>query len=255
MEAAVTAVLAAQGLSVVAGRRAILEDVSLELLPDEILVVAGPSGGGKTTLLRALAGLAAPARGEVRIRGALASSPGRVLLPPERRGIAMVFQDLALWPHLTVHGNLAFGLAARGVPRAERAPRIAEALDRVGLAGKSANYPGRLSGGERQRVALARALVLEPAAVLLDEPLASLDVALKGELLELLRRLLGERRTPAIYVTHDPAEAFALADRIALVEDGRLTHVGNPATLARQADTAFGRLFGASRPPPAPRGE
>ncbi|MBI5485823.1 MAG: ABC transporter ATP-binding protein [Deltaproteobacteria bacterium] len=245
-----TAVLAVQGLSVVAGRQAILEDVSLELREGEILVVAGPSGGGKTTLLRTLAGLVAPTAGEVRVGGVLASAARRVIVPPERRRIAMVFQDLALWPHLTVHGNLAFGLAAQGVARGERARRIAEVLDWVGLAGKAARYPGQLSGGERQRVALARALVLEPVALLLDEPLTSLDVAIKSELLDLLRGLLRTRRVPTLYVSHEPREASALADRLVLLEAGRVSYSGELATLAHEAKTTFGRLFAASFPAP-----
>ncbi|MCU0662675.1 MAG: ATP-binding cassette domain-containing protein [Myxococcota bacterium] len=190
-----TAVLAVDRLSIISGPQAILDDISLELQENETVVLAGPSGGGKTTLLRALLGLVAPTRGDVRVRGALASTAGHVIVPPERRRIAMVFQDLALWPHLSVRGNLSFGLTAQDVPRAKRLQLIEAALSSVGLDDKAARYPGQLSGGERQRVALARALVLEPVALLLDEPLASLDVALKVELLSLLRDLVRARRS------------------------------------------------------------
>lgn len=151
----------------------------------------------------------------------------------------MVFQDLALWPHLTVRDNLAFGLDAQRVPPAERDRRIAAMLARVGLASQSTAYPGRLSGGERQRVAIARALVQGPAAVLFDEPLTNLDIALKRDLLQLVHALLRERGTAAVYVTHDPMEARALGDRVAIIEGGRLVQVGTVDELERAPETPF----------------
>ena len=220
-----------------------LDGVRLSVAAGEVIAVAGPSGAGKTTLLRVLLGLSAPLAGAVRIEGRTVSEGGRVLVPPEDRRLSMVFQDLALWPHLTVHGNLAFGLEARGVPRPEREQKIHGALALVGLAGHARRTPGELSGGERQRVALARALVQEPAAILFDEPLSNLDVALKREILGLLRALLGERRLPAIFVTHDPREAAALAARVAILERGRIVQVGTADELLASPATAFTRAF------------
>jgi ABC-type Fe3+/spermidine/putrescine transport system ATPase subunit len=154
------------------------------------------------------------------------SRDGKILVSPEDRRLAVVFQDLALWPHLTVRGNLEFGLKAHGVQKETRDARIANWLGRLGLGAEKDRYPGSLSGGERQRVAIARAMVLDPVAVLFDEPLASLDVVLKRELLEVLRGILREARTTAVYVTHDPREAAALADRMAVLEGGRIVQSG-----------------------------
>jgi iron(III) transport system ATP-binding protein len=222
----VSAAIRLDGVTAVRAGREVLRDVSLHVAAGEALAILGASGSGKTTLLRVVAGLLVPAAGTVRVGEAVAAEGGRLLLPPEERGLAMVFQDLALWPHLTVHGNLAFGLAARGVARAERDRRIAAMLGRVGLAGKERRHPGELSGGERQRVAIARALVLEPRAVLLDEPLSNLDVGLRSELLALFRELLREGSTTALHVTHEPREARALGDRVAVLDEGRVVHVG-----------------------------
>lgn len=158
----------------------------------------------------------------------------------------MVFQDLALWPHLTVHGNLSFGLEARRVPRAERESRIDAMLSHVGLARKAKRYPGELSGGEKQRVAIARALVLDPMAVLLDEPLANLDVVLKEDLLGTFRLLLRERQMTAVYVTHDPAEAAALGHRVAILESGRIRQVGTVEELRANPESDFVRKLIAS---------
>jgi iron(III) transport system ATP-binding protein len=236
------------GITVVQGAARVLDDVSLAVLAGEIVVLSGPSGAGKTTLLRVLAGLAAPAAGTVRLRGRAVSADRRTIIAPEERNLAMVFQDLALWPHLTVQGNLAFALESRGIERDLRESRIHDALSHVGLADHLRRYPGELSGGERQRVAIARALVQEPQAVLFDEPLSNLDVVLKRELTELFRRLLRERRMPALYVTHDPREAAALADRVAILEGGRIVQVGTMAELAASPATAFVRAFAEATP-------
>ena len=236
-----SAAIQLEGVTVLRGGRTVLADVSLRVPAGETLSVLGSSGSGKTTLLRVVAGLVTPQLGAVRIGEALASESGRIVLAPEEREIAMVFQDLALWPHLTVRGNLAFGLDARKVPRAERDARVAAMLSRVGLTGQERRHPGELSGGERQRVAIARALVLEPRAVLLDEPLSNLDVGLKQELLELFRELLRERGTTALYVTHDPREAQALAGRAAVLDGGRIVHVGPLEGLRGRPDLPFAR--------------
>lgn len=233
--------IALERVSVRLGAAEVLSDLSLEVGEGEVLSILGPSGSGKTTVLRLVLGFVAPHRGVVRLRGEPVSANGRIARAPEERNLAVIFQDLALWPHLTVHGNLAFGLQAKHVARAERAARIAAMLERVGLAAKARAYPADLSGGERQRVAIARALVLEPHAVLLDEPLANLDVVLRHEMLATFRALLSERRTTAIYVTHEPREAAGLGGRIALLEAGRFTHVGTLADLRARPASAFAR--------------
>src|SRR5262249_44509555 len=180
-----------------------------------------------------------PASGCVRLAGEMGSRDGAILRPPEERGVAIVFQDLALWPHLTVRGNLAFGLASQGVPRRARDERVGAMLERVGLSGRAGRHPGELSGGERQRVAIARAPRRPP--VPLAEPLSNLDAALKRELLALFRALLGERGTTAIYVTHDLREAAAVGDRIAVMEAGRVVQEGALATLRQDPATPFVR--------------
>jgi ABC-type Fe3+/spermidine/putrescine transport system ATPase subunit len=206
--------------------RAVMSDLQLAVDPGEVLALLGPSGSGKTTVLRLVLGFAVPEAGTIRLGAETVSESGRLLVPPEERGLAVVFQDLALWPHLSVRGNLAFGLAARRVPPRERESRISAMLERLGIADKADRYPGGLSGGERQRVAIARALVLEPRAILLDEPLSNLDVALKRELLVLFRELFRESGSTVLYVTHDLREAASLGDRIAVMESGRIAQRG-----------------------------
>ncbi len=235
------------GVRVKARSTTLLDGLDLVVMDKEIVALAGPSGAGKTTALRVLLGLIAPDHGTVQLGGRLASEARRIVVPSDDRRIGVVFQDLALWPHLTVHGNLAFGLAT--VTRAERDARIGEMLGRVGLADKARRYPGELSGGERQRVAIARALVLEPRVVALDEPLANLDVALRQELLELFATLLRERRVSALYITHDPWEAEMLADRVAILEAGRLVQNGTIDELRAKPATMFIGRFVAARQP------
>jgi iron(III) transport system ATP-binding protein len=206
--------------------RVVLSNVHLSIRDGEVLALLGPSGSGKTTLLRLILGFAVPDTGFVSVGGQTVSEAGKLLVPPEERGLAVVFQDLALWPHLTVRGNLDFGLAARRIGARERESRISVLLERLGIADKADCYPGRLSGGERQRVAIARALVLEPRAIVLDEPMSNLDVTLKRQLLALFRELFRENGSTGLYVTHDLREAASLGDRIAILESGRIVQVG-----------------------------
>ena len=211
--------------------RVAVDGVSLTINEGERIVILGPSGCGKTTVLRLLAGLAVPDRGRVLISGRLAAADGRLLIEPEQRGLGMVFQDLALWPHLTVTGNLDLGLRARGVPRAERKPRVKSMLELVELTELAAAKPGELSGGQQQRVALARALVLEPRALLMDEPLSNLDLELNRRLQEEILALQARLGFTLVYVTHDRDEAFGLATRIVLMSHGRVVRDGSPETI------------------------
>jgi iron(III) transport system ATP-binding protein len=225
------------------GPQDILSDVSLAIDAAEVVAILGPSGSGKSTLLRIFLGLVAPDHGLVRLDSKVVSANGRILRPPEERELAIVFQDLALWPHLTVRGNLAFGLAAKHVRADDQDERISRVLQRVSLQGKQDRYPAGLSGGERQRVAIARALVLEPRALLLDEPLSNLDVPLKSELLRLLKEILRERRVTTVYVTHDLREAMRLADRFAVLEAGRISQTGTLDELLANPATEFVRAL------------
>jgi iron(III) transport system ATP-binding protein len=213
------------------GERVAVDGVSLTINEGERIVILGPSGCGKTTVLRLLAGLAVPDRGRVLISGRLAAAEGRLLIEPEQRGLGMVFQDLALWPHLTVTGNLDLGLRARGVPRAERKPRVKSMLELVELTELAAAKPGELSGGQQQRVALARALVLEPRALLMDEPLSNLDLELNRRLQEEILGLQTRLGFTLVYVTHDRDEAFGLATRIVLMSHGRVVRDGSPENI------------------------
>jgi iron(III) transport system ATP-binding protein len=233
-------VIDVDGLTVRADGRPILDGVSVVVGPGEVVVLLGASGSGKTTLLRAALGFVTPDEGVVRVRGAVVSRPSEVVVPPEERNLGVVFQDLALWPHLTVETHLTFGLRARGLARAERAARARAMLGRLGLAGLESRRPDQLSTGERQRVAIARALVLEPDAILLDEPLASLDVLLRRDMLGLFRTLFGRGTgTSALYVTHDAREAVALADRIVVLHEGRVLQTGIFADLRARPASPF----------------
>jgi molybdate transport system ATP-binding protein len=201
--------------------------VELAVGEGELVVLLGPNGAGKTTLLRALAGLLPLEEGRVVLDGVVLDDvAGGAHVPTERRPIGFVFQDYLLFPHLTALENVAFGLRARGLGRAEARRRAADWLDRVGLAGHAASRPRALSGGQAQRVALARALVAGPRLLLLDEPLAALDAATRSEVRRDLRRHLASFDGARLLVTHDPLEAIALADRLVVLEAGRVTQAG-----------------------------
>ncbi|WP_186190993.1 ABC transporter ATP-binding protein [Burkholderia gladioli] len=202
----------------------VLDGIDLDVPAGTTLALLGPSGCGKSTLLKLLAGLLQPDEGAVQFGDQIVAEPGHCL-PPEARELGMVFQDYALWPHLTVAGNVAFPLEMRRVPRAERAAAVAQALERVGLGGLGARRPSALSGGQQQRVALARAIVARPRVLLFDEPLSNLDPPLRASLALEIRELLAQLGTTAVYVTHDRAEADTLAHRIVELAQGRVARV------------------------------
>lgn len=218
-----------------------VSDVSLELLPGEIACLLGPSGCGKTTLLRLAAGIDEPTSGRVLLDGEEVAGPHR-FVPPEKRNVGLMFQDFALFPHLTILGNVAFGL--RKLPRADAAKSAMLALQRVGLADYAGAYPHHLSGGEQQRVALARALVPRPQVMLMDEPFSGLDQRLRDSVRSETLALLRETRASSLMVTHDPIEAMGIADRIFLMRQGRLVQQGAPEDLYRRPiDAAAARFF------------
>jgi len=215
-----------------------VDALDLDIRPGELFFLLGPSGCGKTTLLRMMAGLETPDAGEIRFFGRDMS--GR---PAHLRGAPMVFQHYALWPHLNVHDNVAFGLVERRTPKADIALCVDGALARVGLSGYGRRRPAQLSGGQQQRVALARALVLSPSLLLLDEPLANLDAKLRNEMREELGRLHRETDIAFVYVTHDQTEALSLADRLAVMDRGRLMALGEPAALYHRPPNLFTSTF------------
>jgi iron(III) transport system ATP-binding protein len=222
------------------GSRVALEEVSFTLEEGEIACLLGPSGCGKTTALRCIAGFESLDSGRVLARGRLLTGPG-TQLPPHERGIGFVFQDLALFPHLTAQGNVEFGL--HSLDRSARRRRAAEMLALVGLEDHAESYPAQLSGGQQQRVALARALAPRPSTVLLDEPFASLDMALRAHLVAELRPLLKSLGATALIVTHDHQDAFSLADKVGLMRDGRLEQWSSPYDLYHRPATRFAAEF------------
>src|SRR4051794_23844368 len=214
-----------RGLSKSFGSVRAVRELNLDIEPGELMAVLGPSGCGKTTLLRMIAGFEQPDAGCVVVSDEVVAGPGR-MIPPEKRRVGMVFQDYALFPHLTVEGNVAFGLSAR--PREERDGLTRRTLELVGLQHKAGSPVFELSGGERQRVALARALAPGPELVLLDEPFSNLDATLRAGLRREVELILREAEATALLVTHDQEEALSLADRVAVMRDGSLVQVGSP---------------------------
>jgi iron(III) transport system ATP-binding protein len=221
-------------------RGEVLRGLSLAARPGEIVCLLGPSGCGKTTLLRLAAGLEPLQSGRITLGGATMAEPGRDV-PPEERGVGFVFQDYALFPHLTVEDNVAFGL--RSVPRGQRKWRIMDALARVGLEAYAGAWPHMLSGGQQQRVALARALAPRPAVLLLDEAFASLDARLREQVRDDTLHVLQEAGIATLIVTHDAEEAMFMADRIALMNEGRIEQLGTPAELYLAPASRFVATF------------
>lgn len=212
----------------------ILKDYNLEVARGELVSLLGPSGCGKTTTLRSVAGFIQPEGGTIMVGGEDYSR-----LPPNKRNIGLVFQNYALFPHLSVFDNVAFGLKMRRVPKPEIQERVPAALQKVGMAGYEDRLPSQLSGGQQQRVALARAIVIEPDLLLLDEPLSNLDAKLRIEMRAELRRLQKDLGITMLYVTHDQAEALSLSDRIVVMNTGRIEQEGTPEAIYHQPRTAF----------------
>ncbi len=229
-----TRILEALGVTRRYGSRAVVEDVSLSLAPGEITALLGGSGAGKSTLLRLLAGLEPVEAGEIRLGEQILSAPGRTL-PPERRRIGLIFQDFALFPHLTAERNVAFGL--NHLSRAEASARIEHWIGLLGLTHRAGAFPHELSGGEQQRVAIARALAPQPDAILMDEPFSGLDPALSGSVRSAALAAVRAAGIPALMVTHDPAEALESADRIAILSGGRLLQSGTPEDIYTRPTT------------------
>ena len=219
-----------------------LDGLSLVVEPGEFLVLLGPSGSGKTTLLRCLAGIERISDGTIRV-GETVVADKRRHTPPEDRDLAMVFQDYALWPHMSVRDNVAFALRRRGLPRADRKRGADAVLERVGLGHLADRFPSQLSGGEQQRVALARALAGRTGVILFDEPLSNLDANLRERLRVEIATLVREAGATAVYITHDQSEAFALADRVGVMQDGRLVQIGRPEDIYESPATPFVARF------------
>ncbi|MDQ6936317.1 MAG: ABC transporter ATP-binding protein [Actinomycetota bacterium] len=224
------------------GAATALSGIDLDVPAGRFLVLLGPSGSGKSTLVRSLAGVERLDAGQIHLDGQMVND-GRRQLPPESRNLAMVFQDYALWPHLTVTGNVGYALRRRHLPRAENLRRTGEALDRVGLTALADRYPHQLSGGEQQRVALARAVVARPGLLLFDEPLSNLDADLRERLRVEIATVTRESGATAVYITHDQSEAFALADEIGVLDHGQLVQLGTPEEVYRRPSTPFVARF------------
>jgi len=230
------------GLVKTFGTKRAVDGIDLEIDPGTFVVLLGPSGSGKSTLLRCLAGIEEPSEGTIALGQRVVDGPG-VHLPPEKRNLSMVFQDYALWPHLSAEQNVAFALQRRQVDPETRKQRARAMLDQVGLAGLAGRYPGELSGGEQQRVALARALVAEPGLLLFDEPLSNLDADRRERLRVDIGAMVRRSCATAVYITHDQAEAFALADRVGVLDGGRLVQFDTPEAVYEQPATTFVARF------------
>ena len=238
--------LSLEGLGKAYGPVWAVRDLSLTIHDGEFVTLLGPSGCGKTTTLRMIAGFVPPTTGRIVLAGrVISSAEDRIAVPPERRGMGMVFQSYAVWPHMTALGNVAYPARRAGLPRAEMEARSRRVLELVKLDGLASRYPHELSGGQQQRIALARALVMEPAGLLLDEPLSNLDAKLREEMRFEIKDLQARLGITVVYVTHDQAEAMALSGRIAVMHTGRIVQVGSPVELyERPADPFVGSFLG-----------
>lgn len=222
------------------GETRVLDNVDLAVEDGEFITILGPSGSGKTTILRMIGGFTMPSAGQILLDGKDISA-----LPINRRPFNTVFQDYALFPHMTVAGNIGYGLQIRGVAKAEIKRRVADALSLVHLGQLAERYPAQLSGGQKQRVALARAIICQPRLILLDEPLAALDVELRKQMQLFLKNIQREIKTTFLFVTHDQEEAISMADRICVMNDGRIQQIGSPLDVYYRPQTEFvARFFG-----------
>ncbi len=228
------------------GSHAAISDISLDVEDGSFFAILGPSGCGKSTLLRLIAGLETPDAGEIAIGGSPVAGPG-LHVPPEQRNVGVVFQSYALWPHMSVAGNVAFPVESAGLPAPERRERVERALETVGLTAFAERRPAALSGGQRQRVALARCLAQAAGTILMDEPLANLDPHLRQSMEEELAEFHAKTGATTLYITHDQREAMALADRIAILWEGRLLQAGSPeAVYRRPGNEKVARFIGRS---------
>jgi ABC-type Fe3+/spermidine/putrescine transport system ATPase subunit len=221
-----TMIVKAENISKAYNKIPVIREMSLGIEKGERIVILGPSGCGKTTLLRMIAGFIHPDKGMLTIDGKTVAGNGKCLVNPESRQVGMVFQDLALWPHMTSYKNIEFGLKVKEIPKAEIRERIDTILNKMQMARFRNTYPGELSGGQQQRIALARALVTYPKLLLMDEPLSSLDTKLRQILMREVLRLQEELAITMIYVTHDREEAFSLATRIVVMKEGKIQKTG-----------------------------
>lgn len=230
------------------GQALVLRGVSFHLNRGEILALLGPSGSGKTTLLRSVAGLERPDAGRIELGGkVIFDAASQLEVPAERRGLGLVFQSYAIWPHRTVYENVVYGLRLRQVEETQVRRKAGAVLEQLGLKEMALRYPHQLSGGQQQRVALARALVYSPPVLLLDEPLSNLDAKLREEARAWLRELIKQTESSALYVTHDQIEALAIADRILLLEDGQIQQEGTPEQIyARPANRFVAEFMGSN---------
>jgi ABC-type Fe3+/spermidine/putrescine transport system ATPase subunit len=219
-----------------------VKDLSLDIAQGEFVSLLGPSGCGKTTTLRMIAGFIDPTGGTIELDGKLLSAPSGSV-PPEKRGMSMIFQSYAIWPNMTVFENVAFGLKLRKIPGAEVKRQVGQILEVVQMSALAERYPSELSGGQQQRVALARAIVIKPAVLLLDEPLSNLDANLREEMRFEIRRMHDEFRITTVYVTHDQSEAMVTSDRIAVMSQGRIEQVDAPYILYSRPKTRFVASF------------
>jgi len=231
-----------EGLTKKYGAFKAVDNISLTLRDGEFLSLLGPSGCGKTTTLRMIAGFITPTDGRIILDGQVISSP-QGSLPPEKRGMAMIFQSYAIWPNKTVSGNVSFGLRMQRLPTAEVRSRTEHILDVVQLKHLSERYPSELSGGQQQRVALARAIAVQPKVMLMDEPLSNLDANLREEMRTEIKRLHDEFGVTTVYVTHDQSEAMAISDRIAVINAGRIEQIDTPYALYARPKTRFAAEF------------
>src|SRR5499427_3914710 len=235
-----------RGLTKRYGSLAVVDTVSLKIEHGLLVCLLLPSGCGKTTTLRLIAGFIEPSESEIAVDDRVVSSPARTL-PPESRNMSMIFQSYALWPHMTVADNVAYGLTLRKLPRADIAKKVANILATTRLGELADRYPGELSGGQQQRVALARALIVEPETLLLDEPLSNLDANLREEMRFEVRRLHDEYRYTTVYVTHDQSEAMTTADVIAVMNLGKIEQLGSPKEIYDAPQSVFvARFIGGS---------